>query len=710
MQMHQAPYGGGMGGMGGMGAMGGMGGMHPQQQRFGGAGGADGLWRPPVAGAGAVMPDAPEASFGPGSRASLYVGNLALEVTEAMLGNAFQPHGQILSVAVPCDTVSRRPLGYAYVNFKDPECAAKAREALNHVPLCGRPMRIMPVIRDPSVRKSGEANLYVSGLPKHLTQKDFAKLFEAVGPVLSCRIGDEKNESLGYGYVQFEREEDAKMAIEKVNGNFVDGCQLTVQVYRPHKPTRQRFTNLYIKNLRPGLTSDHLHERFGKFGAVTSVNLKEDPKSRPFAFVNFRDHDAADRCIAEWHAQVVDDLSDPGQQLYVQRAQTKKERDQELAYQFRKQAELEQGFLRTDSGGMPPQVMPSYEMMQPMMHPMMHQMPPPQAFSQAPEQQRQPRPNVSNLYVKNLDESVTEADLKSLFEGYGQVSSAVIMRDAGGDPRGFGFVSFANPDCAARARADLNGKPFPGAATQKPLFVSFAQSKAERMRHIEHQRTQMMQPQQQPQPQPQPQPQAPYPQHMPMQPGMHDGRQPPMQRHPMQRMPPGPWPPQMHTPCGARPAAGLGAPGGGTFGQPARPPVYQRPVPPQAMQGPDAPLSGAGLSSMSKEDRSVAIGEKLFYRIKSMGHNDALTGKITGMLLEMDHGELLHLIESPPQLEQTVREALTALQRSQVLGGAAPPMGPMHGGPMPLPAHHQQAHRGPPPQQMPRGPAPALYP
>lgn len=55
----------------------------------------------------------------------------------------------------------------------------------------------------------------------------------------------------------------------------------------------------------------------------------------------------------------------------------------------------------------------------------------------------------NNLYVKNFspesgEEGSTFSDeqLRGLFEEFGEVSSAVVMRDAEGKSRGFGFVCF----------------------------------------------------------------------------------------------------------------------------------------------------------------------------------------------------------------------------------------------------------------------------
>jgi polyadenylate-binding protein len=82
----------------------------------------------------------------------------------------------------------------------------------------------------------------------------------------------------------------------------------------------------------------------------------------------------------------------------------------------------------------------------------------------------------NNVYVKNLAESTGEDELQKAFEAYGPISSAVVMRDAEGRSKCFGFVNFEHAEDASKAVEGLNGKKF----EDKEWFVGRAQKKSER--------------------------------------------------------------------------------------------------------------------------------------------------------------------------------------------------------------------------------------
>jgi len=64
------------------------------------------------------------------------------------------------------------------------------------------------------------------------------------------------------------------------------------------------------------------------------------------------------------------------------------------------------------------------------------------------------------------------------------------------------------------------------------------------------------------------------------------------------------------------------------------------------------------------------LGERLFPLIQQK--HQELAGKITGMLLEMDNSELLHLLEDGNALTAKVREAVKVLEEHARSTGEAP--------------------------------------
>ncbi|MBD3183589.1 RNA-binding protein [Candidatus Poribacteria bacterium] len=67
------------------------------------------------------------------------------------------------------------------------------------------------------------------------------------------------------------------------------------------------------------------------------------------------------------------------------------------------------------------------------------------------------------LYVGNLNFDTTEAELEEAFAQFGEVVSAVVIKDsATGRSRGFGFVEFAEEADAQKAKEEMNGQELGG--------------------------------------------------------------------------------------------------------------------------------------------------------------------------------------------------------------------------------------------------------
>lgn len=578
---------------------------------------------------------------------SLYVGELPTDVTEAMLFEIFSTIGPVASIRVCRDAVTRRSLGYAYVNYHNPADSERALDLLNFSEIKGKPCRIMWSNRDPSMRKRGVGNVFIKNLDKSIDSKALYDTFSAFGAILSCKVSCDENGSLGFGFVHYDTQDAADKAIASVNGMLLNDKKVFVGHHVPRKEReskeeeiKKNFTNIFVKNLPDNYDDEQLNKLFAEYGPITSaaVSRDEDGKSKCFGFVNFEGHEGAAKAVEELNNKEID-----GKSLFVGRAQKKSEREDELRRKFEQ--------LRVER-------MNKYQGV--------------------------------NLYIKNLDEAVDEEQLRQEFAPFGTITSARLMRNEKDESKGFAFVCYSAPEEANKAVAEMNNKII-GA---KPVYVALAQRKDARRAMLDSQYSVRMR-------------QGMIPVYGGM---MYPGQMPPGQPgmpQPTQGVPPqfAAYPPQFRPPQFMAPQYPMRMPRGGGRGgarvnQGPRPqgqpgmgyqqmagqqqvrPGYkytsnarnQGPVPAQqiAMQQAPVPaqantLTAAVLARMDPSQQRQSIGERLFplisqHPLVQENHKDN-AGKITGMLLEMEISELLNLLESPEALALKLEEAVSVLDQ-----------------------------------------------
>lgn len=73
-------------------------------------------------------------------------------------------------------------------------------------------------------------NIFVGSLPFNLVETDLKEFFEEYGEVASVKIITDKfsGKSKGFGFIEMPKEEEAKKAIEELNGAEIDGRTIVV--------------------------------------------------------------------------------------------------------------------------------------------------------------------------------------------------------------------------------------------------------------------------------------------------------------------------------------------------------------------------------------------------------------------------------------------------------------------------------------------------
>ncbi|OTF77165.1 RNA-binding protein 39-like protein, partial [Euroglyphus maynei] len=169
---------------------------------------------------------------------------LAARVRQSDIDEFFSNAGKVREVRLIMDNRTRRHKGIAYVEFVDIDSVGRAI-ALTGTRLCGVPivvqhsqaeknrlasMNASQAKQHQRVQVTGPMSLYVGSLHFNVTEEMLRGIFEAFGKVEKIELSrdPETNRSKGYGFVYFKDADDAKKAIEQLNGFELAGRPMKV--------------------------------------------------------------------------------------------------------------------------------------------------------------------------------------------------------------------------------------------------------------------------------------------------------------------------------------------------------------------------------------------------------------------------------------------------------------------------------------------------
>merc|ERR1712042_399608 len=170
-------------------------------------------------------------------KTNLIVNYLPQTMTQEEIRSLFSSIGEVESCKLIRDKVTGQSLGYGFVNYHRQEDASKAIQTLNGLRLQNKTIRVS--YARPSSEAIKGANLYVSGLPKHMAQPDLERLFSSCGNIITSRILCDNITGLskGVGFIRFDQRIEAERAIQKLNGTIPEGAAEPITVKFANNPS-----------------------------------------------------------------------------------------------------------------------------------------------------------------------------------------------------------------------------------------------------------------------------------------------------------------------------------------------------------------------------------------------------------------------------------------------------------------------------------------
>ncbi|RWS13429.1 ELAV-like protein 2 [Dinothrombium tinctorium] len=332
-----------------------------------------------------------------------------------------------------------------------------------------------------------KTNLIINYLPQSMTDDEFWRMFEKIGPLRSAKIIRNKhtNYSYGFGFVNYVYVKDAQTAIAKLNGLQVQHKRIKVAFSRPQCHAIKK-AKLYVKNVPLNFTEKDLESLFSKYGKIIQCRLLDgEAKKKGIAFVLYDLHDQAEKAIESLNGVLLNGASYPLEIKYA--TDNKQNRSWNMSDEsYHSRSDYRDSpyydsigfsplqtfsFLNTGLIGGPirnADYGKSHNRYNPFDNQYLRGMSDYDASKYAHSSQYSSSSKNNVLFVYNIGAQVNEDMLSDLFLKFGPVIKAQVMRK-GNESRGYGFVTMRYHEDAVNAIHALNGFNFRG----KSLQVNF---------------------------------------------------------------------------------------------------------------------------------------------------------------------------------------------------------------------------------------------
>ncbi|KAL9397090.1 hypothetical protein Peur_011343 [Populus x canadensis] len=265
----------------------------------------------------------------------VFIGGLPKDVIEDELRDLCETIGEIFEIRLMKDKDTGESKGFAFVAFKSKEVARKATEELRSKDYKGKTLRC-------SINET-KNRLFIGNVPKNLTEDEFRKIIEEVGPGMEVLelIKDPQTptRNRGFAFILYYNNACADYSRQKMlNANFkLDGHTPTVSWADPkgmppdHSPAAAgQVKALYVKNIPENTSTEKLKELFQRHGDVTKVVMPPGKAGkRDFGFIHYAERSSALKAVRDTEKYEID-----GQLLEVVLAKPQADKKPDGSYPY----------------------------------------------------------------------------------------------------------------------------------------------------------------------------------------------------------------------------------------------------------------------------------------------------------------------------------------------------------------------------------------